>query len=178
MNDADRNTQIDDLLAKQEIAEVVLRYCRGIDRVDPELVRSCYHPDATDEHGSFSGNVDEFLEWVFRVVSRYSFTMHFVGNLLVELGAPRDAGNRAARAETYGISHHRTEGAGPGGSLILGFRYIDRFEQRDGGPWKGARRICTTEGARIDEEKHQWPIPEGMRSGLRDRTDPVYDPID
>ena len=38
MNDADRNTQIDDLLAKQEIAEVVLRYCRGIDRVELDPV--------------------------------------------------------------------------------------------------------------------------------------------
>ena len=45
------------LLDRNEIEEVVLRYCRGIDRRDFDLVRSCYHPDATDRHGSF----DELL---------------------------------------------------------------------------------------------------------------------
>jgi hypothetical protein len=33
---------IDQLLAKQEIYEVLVRYCRGIDRLDEELVRACY----------------------------------------------------------------------------------------------------------------------------------------
>ncbi|MEI6002085.1 hypothetical protein H3V53_34635 [Paraburkholderia bengalensis] len=31
------------------------RYCRGIDRIDWDLVRTCYHPDAFDEHGSSGG---------------------------------------------------------------------------------------------------------------------------
>ncbi|WP_221890845.1 nuclear transport factor 2 family protein [Microbispora sp. KK1-11] len=33
---------------QQEIHEVVLRYCRGVDRLDMDLVRSAYHPDAID----------------------------------------------------------------------------------------------------------------------------------
>ena len=41
------------LLDKQEIHEVLMRYCRGIDRCDAELLHSVYHPDATDDHGLF-----------------------------------------------------------------------------------------------------------------------------
>jgi hypothetical protein len=167
-----------DLLDEQAIRKVVLRYCRGIDRLDRELVRGCYHDDATDEHGSFSGGVDEFMEWAFRVASRYDVTMHFVGNLLVELRAPHSDGRRSARAETYGISHHRRAGGPPESNLLVGFRYVDRFERRGDGAWRIARRVCTTEWVRRDDESMWWPIPPGMRTGRRDRTDPVYEPID
>jgi len=51
------------LLAEREIKNVVLRYCRGVDRMDLALVRSCYHPDADDHHGDFAGGVNEALHW-------------------------------------------------------------------------------------------------------------------
>jgi hypothetical protein len=35
------------------IRDLLLRYARGIDRRDLDLVRSCYHADAVDEHGSY-----------------------------------------------------------------------------------------------------------------------------
>ena len=53
---------LETLIAKQEITDVVYRYARGIDRLDFELVKSCYHPDAYDDHGAFKGSVDEFVE--------------------------------------------------------------------------------------------------------------------
>ena len=40
------------LLARQEILEVLARYARGVDRADGELLRSCYHEGAMEEHGS------------------------------------------------------------------------------------------------------------------------------
>src|ERR1035437_9239359 len=69
------------LLVEAEIREVLFRYCRGIDRLDEELVRSCYHPDAIDSHGNFEGDVDEFVMWAFGLLRRYSITMHFLGNI-------------------------------------------------------------------------------------------------
>ena len=74
---------IETLLAKQEITDVVYRYARGIDRMDFELVRSCYHPDAYDDHGAFKGNVDEFISMVEDFMPRWTATMHFMGNLKV-----------------------------------------------------------------------------------------------
>jgi len=170
--------ELRDLLDEQAIRKVVLRYCRGIDRLDRELVRSCYHDDATDEHGSFCGSVDEFMSWAFRVAARYEMTMHFIGNLLVELGPPHGNGQRAARAESYGVAHHRRTGGPPEHNLLVGFRYIDRFEKRTDGVWRIARRVCTTEWVRRDDESAWWPIPPGMRTGRRDRSDPVYEAID
>ena len=109
---------------------MVLTYCRGVDRMDRGLVRSCYHADATEEHGSFSGTIDGYLDWVWRVLSRYERTQHFVGNLLIELRGDR------AHAETYGIAFHEGDAADPTKNLAVGFRYLDRFERRDDGGWR------------------------------------------
>ena len=37
---------VDDLVARERIRDVIHRYARGVDRRDYELVRSCYHPGA------------------------------------------------------------------------------------------------------------------------------------
>jgi len=159
----------DELWAEAQIRKVLLRYARGIDRLDLDLVRTCYHPDATDSHGSFHGTVDEFLTWVERVLRRYDATMHLLGNPLVELD---DAGT-AALVETYGIAFHRAAGGPPERNLVTGFRFIDRFERR-ADEWRIARRVATTEWSRVDRPDDWWPIPDGMLQGRRDRTDPVY----
>ena len=59
------------------------RYCRGVDRRDYELIRSCYHPDAIDNPAS---------TWWARIhrgvesnLGRFERTMHFLGNILVEV---------------------------------------------------------------------------------------------
>ena len=165
-----------ELWAEAQIRKVLLRYARGIDRLDLDLVRSCYHPDATDSHGSFEGTVDEFVTWVERVLRRYDLTMHFLGSPLVELGADRgdgDAGPTVAAVETYGMAFHRAGGGPPERNLVTGFRFLDRFECR-AGEWRIARRVATTEWWRIDAEADWWPVPDGMLQGRRDRTDPVY----
>jgi hypothetical protein len=161
-------TALRELLDKQAIAEVVLRYCRGIDRMDRELVRSCYHADATDSHGSFEGGVDAFLDWVWRLLSRYESTMHFVGNLLVEPSGD------VARAETYGIAYHRAASDDPKLELTTGFRYVDRFERR-AGEWRIAKRIALTEWVRREDPSTRWPIAEHLRKGERGHGDALFE---
>ncbi len=119
------NVQTERLWAEAEIRRVLLRYARGVDRLDLDLVRSCYHPDATDSHGSFDGTVDEFVTWVERVLRRYDATMHFLGNPLIEL-----TDDRTAAVETYGMAFHRAAGGPPERNLVTGFRFVDRFECR------------------------------------------------
>lgn len=160
------------LLDEREIRDVLMRYCRGIDRMDVELVRSCYHDDATDSHGSFRGTVDEFVTWVWRVLERYTSTMHLLGNVLVE-----HVNDDVAHVESYGIAFHHTEGGEERGNLVTGFRYVDDFERRevDGTPsWRIARRTAVTEWVRVARADDAWPIPAGMITGRRDRGDPVY----
>jgi len=164
-----------ELWAEAEIRRVLLRYARGIDRLDLDLVRSCYHPDATDSHGSFEGTVDEFVTWVERVLRRYDLTMHFLGSPLIELvPAPGADGPSVAAVETYGMAFHRAADGPPERNLVTGFRFLDRFECRDD-QWRIARRVATTEWSRVDRADDWWPVPDGMLQGRRDRTDPVYD---
>jgi hypothetical protein len=160
------------LLDEREIRGVLLRYCRAVDRLDEPLLRSCYHPDARDEHGSFAGSVDEYVAWAFRLLQGYATTMHLLGNVLVEVSGD------VALAESYGISFHRTEPKEgelfePRRNLTVGFRLVDRFERR-GGEWRIARRVATTEWSRVDDLAGRWPAPAHLRRGARDASDPIY----
>lgn len=171
------------LLDKQEIEEVVLRYCRGIDRRDFDLVRSCYHPEAQDHHGSFSGTVEEYIAWVDKLTARYRFTMHFVANVLIEFpeaDSPGSPDSRAANeehlsaaSETYGISLHRSDDPKPYMNLATGFRYLDRFEKRNG-RWKIAERTAVGEWSMKVPKDVWWEIPEEQLSGQRDSGDALY----
>ncbi len=155
------------LLDKQEIKEVILRYCRGIDRRDFALVRSCYHEDARDHHGSFDGTVDEFVTWVDRLTARYRWTMHLVGNVLIEFGE-----DGVAACETYGVSFHRSDDPRPFMSVATGFRYVDRFEKR-ADTWRIADRTAIGEWTIPVPQEAWWEIPEDHLSGRRDGTDVI-----
>ena len=156
-----------DLAAHHAITQVLQRYCRGIDRLDLEGVRGCYWPDATDSHGGFAGTRDEFVAWVEGLLARFESTMHFLGNTLIEL-----AGD-AAVAETYALAFHRGREPKPSLNLIVGVRYVDRFERR-GGEWRIAKRVCVTEWSRVDDEAGRFPIAPGHLAGKRDRSDVLY----
>jgi hypothetical protein len=157
--------------AQAAISAVLHRYCRGIDRLDLELVRECYWPDATDSHGGFHGTRDEFVAWVATLLARFDSTMHFLGNELIEV-----AGS-AAVAETYALAFHRSAEPKPSLNLIVGVRYVDRFEKRRGA-WKIAKRVCVTEWSRVDDEAGRFPIVPGHLRGARDRRDVVYVMLD
>ncbi len=141
MSDSDK---IETLIARQEIADVIYRYARGIDRLDFDLVRSCYHPDAYDDHGSFAGNVEEFITAAASFLARWTATQHFMGNMLIEIDGDR------ARAETYAVAYHRREDSnGDGKDDIMGIRYVDRFEKRNN-EWRIAHRVVASEWRRVD----------------------------
>lgn len=168
------------LLAKDAITDVLYRYCRGIDRFDLELVRSCYHADATDDHGSFQGGIDDYLAWVEPIVARYDRTFHFVGNIIVDFEQPQRGARTqpvepgsVAWAETYGVAHHENAGGPTHANLATAFRFIDRFEHRDG-TWAIAARTATTEWSRKDDESNWWIPPDGFERGSRDDSDPIY----
>jgi len=158
-----------ELLAERDIRRVILQYCRGIDRMDPVLVRSCYHDDATDDHGSAIRTADDYVAWAFRLLRRYEMTMHLVANMSIEVTGD------VALAETYGISFHRTapdQPMDPKLNLISGFRFVDRFERR--GEWRIAKRVITAEWSRVDDLEGRWPFPDSLRRGTRDDQDPVW----
>ena len=159
MHDSD----IQAILDRQAIHDVLMRYARGIDRCDWALVESCYHPGAHDDHGRFKGPVEEFMPWVKTQLERFDSTMHFLGNVLIELDGD------TASAETYCVAYHRLKGEDV--DSIAGLRYVDRFERR-AGAWRIADRAIVVEWNRIDPVDAPGFGPE-YRRGRRDGTDPI-----
>jgi hypothetical protein len=154
------------LADQQAIREVVLRYCRGVDRLDMALVRSAYHPGGIDHHTGFSGPIEEYVPWVETALRRLGGTTHIIGNHLSEIRGD------VAAAETYGQAVHWGEPADEAQrNFTTGFRYIDHMT-RKGGVWAIQERWASREwtlsnvGQRIAKE--------GVGpSGTRDGDDPL-----
>jgi hypothetical protein len=151
------------------VRDVLLRYCRGIDRRDFALVRSCYHDDAYDMHGSYEGAVDGFIEHVSTNLPQWERTMHFIGNQLIELDGD------VARCESYCVSYHRDAGTAtePAHDMVIGLRYVDRVERRDG-EWRIAHRVCAMEWSRVDPVTSKWEFAPGTIRGRHFPDDVVY----
>lgn len=157
------------LLDEEAIKKVHVRYCRGVDRMDWDLIRSCYHPDATDDHGEFVGGVDAFIEYGKANLPTFLSTNHFICNQLVEVDGD------VAHAEHYGIAYHRlpADADGMEKDWIATIRYVDRFERRNG-EWRIAHRRSLVDSDRIDPVLATL-IPKGTMAGARDRSDPSYE---
>lgn len=168
------------VLAEAQIRDVLGRYCRAIDRMDPALLRSCYHDDATDEHGSFCGTADEYVAWVMALLTKYDGTTHMLAqsvfdwptNTAVDEGRPESLPS-IVRVETYGTSSHWSAGGAPSANLVTGFRYIDDFALRDG-QWKIACRVAIGEWSRRCDPDTWWEIPSTHRRPVRGPGDAVY----
>ncbi len=161
------NRLVRELADKQEIHEVLMRYCRGIDRCDAELLRSVYHSDATDNHGLFVGKAADFIPWALKGLARDLNTKHYICNELIEL-----AGD-VAHVESYLLAvHHRMAKEGGLVDLVMAGRYVDRFERR-AGQWKIADRKVILDWARIDPVEKSFSV-EKFLTGKRSREDEVY----
>jgi hypothetical protein len=165
--------RLDQLASRAEIAEVVIRYVRAVDRMDEAMLRSCFHPDSRHRHGAFEGLSRDFCTRAMEICRDVRATHHQLGPVSIELAG------EVAYVETYFTSVHRFgEIAPPGGQphedRIAGGRYVDRFERRDGA-WKIAERVGLMEWMRYEpaSDRGFWDGPEDQR-GRRDREDPVY----
>jgi len=155
---------------QQEMRDVIYRYCRGIDRRDYDLVRSCYHPDAVDDHGDFRGGVDDFIAYVQRGLPRYERTMHVIGNVLADPDQDR------GRVESYLVAYHHLAASRtkPARDFVAGLRYVDDFARR-AGEWRIAARVCVFEWSRIDlVAPDGWVPAPTATQGRVDGTDLVF----
>ena len=167
-----REAALDELIAKQEIRDMMMRYCRGVNRLDMDLVRSCFHPDAWEDHGSFRGEAAAFCDGLGEGLKYFAFTFHFVGNSLIEI-----EGDRAAH-ETYFIAYDRlpADDSGVEKDVIFGGRYLAVHERRNGGPWLIAERAVMHDWHRVDPVSDPWPTAETfIQGGHHGQQDVVFD---
>jgi ketosteroid isomerase-like protein len=164
-----------DLLAKQEITEVLYRIARGTDRGDVELYASGFHEDGTDFHGLANGSVHNILANLAK--STLLYTQHSITNVLVDLDGD------VARVESCFDSAHQSRDAdGRLEDEAIRGRYLDLFERRDGGPWKISRRVVVWDWSRVQPAGETWfdrmrqrpGVDDRFVFGRRDRADMVY----
>ena len=167
-------------------------YCRAIDRLDLELLKSIYHPDAVDDHGAIHTNAHEFADRVIAMLRDLCvYTMHTVTHSVIEVRGDRAtsesyflaihtvAAGEAAIGKFFGETYLATERAA--GRLdrrheyLCSGRYLDELDKRDG-VWRIARRKMTNEwGVCRAENMVAEGIPAAFTTtGSRDRGDPVY----
>jgi len=96
LNESDSiSADVQALVDRSAITDCLHRYARGMDRHDREMVRSVYHDDAIDVHGSQAFGVENFIDWAFAYHAEQLHHQHYLTNITIELDGD------TAHSETY-----------------------------------------------------------------------------
>ncbi|MDT5209885.1 MAG: hypothetical protein QOF67_2300 [Mycobacterium sp.] len=160
---------VQEMIDEFQLRKLVHAYCRAVDRGDFAKLRDLYHPDADDAHGAFSaGSVDDFLGALAAARPQIRSMQHNITtvNFAIE-------GN-FAEGEVYTIATH-TFGAGERDvDVVVGGRYLDKYEKRDD-TWKLIARTIVTDWAQVNDPSLvdlSHPITRDTLKGSADGDDP------
>lgn len=167
-------------------------YCRAIDRLDVDLLKSIYHQEAIDDHGAMCVNAHEFADQITAMLKEACvYTMHTVTHSVIDIHGDEAASesyylaihtiaaNEAAIKTFFGETYLETERAAGRHDrrheYVCCGRYLDRLQKRNG-EWKILHRKITNEWGACRPESM---VAEGMAAAFatesrRDRQDPVY----
>ncbi len=172
MTPHDMEARIVELMDREAIRDCVYLYCRGIDRADEATLRSSYWPDAIDNHGSYNGPVEGFVEWVKAVWAKGPRNIHSISNVLIDFQS-----DTIAHVESYFSALQRGAGAD---SVVRQFalsgRYCDVFEKRNG-EWRVLERTVVfdwVEAQAVPEESEAVRFGPRTPIGNSYPNDPVY----
>ncbi|WP_099039355.1 nuclear transport factor 2 family protein [Mycobacterium neglectum] len=162
---------LQEMLDEFALRKLVHAYCRAVDRGDIAALRDLYHHDATDAHGAFStGSVEGFFE---QLVASRPFIKAMAHNITTVNFA---VDGNSAEGEIYNIAVHTLAGRGRDVDLVIGGRYLDRYEKR-ADTWKLLERTIVTDWARVTDPSSMdmgHPITKDTLKGTLDETDPSY----
>ena len=154
------HSRLEDMMSRQEIQDVLMRYGRGVDRADEDLLKSCYHSDAIEEHGStYAGPAHEYIEGAVVRIRQMGTMCHYLCNIHISLD------DDLAYVEAYVLTFARFSQEGESFDTLTGGRICDRFERRDA-EWKIAHRKMAFDWNR------DMPSQEGWCLGMFDPADP------
>jgi hypothetical protein len=164
----DHATAVARLLDREAIRDVIVRYARGLDRGDWDLLRACFTAGATDDHGPFQGSIDNLVEGARKLLAEYWGAMHILGQSYIELDGDQ------ASMETYALSVHRRHGdGGTDEDTLTGLRYLDSLVREQDG-WKIAARVTVHEW-NTTVPARDWIDGGSFVNGRRDRLDASYE---
>jgi hypothetical protein len=132
---AELQAEVADLRDHQRIREVYIRYGRGIDRLDEQLYRSSFWPDAQINYGTRE-SITPDEHWGVHMIKNHKGSLTVWSHLLTNQAV--DIDGDVAHVEIYMVSMPVPKENKEKGLLIAG-RYIDRVDRR-GDEWRIAVR--------------------------------------
>jgi len=150
-----------------EILDCVAKQARGHDRHDAELMTRAYHDDGVDEHGPAVNRGPAYGEWANQIhAAAFLDHLHNITTHTCEIDGD------VAHCESYVIGTMRARDDET--IALMGGRYLDRLERRDG-VWKIALRRCTIEFAfPADASMMHSGAFKGFIKGTWDKSDLSY----
>jgi len=151
------------------ILDVLARHCRGVDRANEAILKSCYWPDAAVAYGAFNGNAHQFCTMLPAAIRAYARTQHSISNTVF------DFADDLALVETYVTAYHyRAVEGGPDTEMTYLGRYLDRLQKR-GDVWKILHRQVVMDWNQnsIASAIFEGPPFDGLARGARHPDDPI-----
>lgn len=166
-------TDLEKLIAKDQMREKIYLYSRCMDRCDNDLCDQIFTPDCTMDYGrDFQGNARDFCQWAEAThKANYDYTSHQYTDIIIKF-----KGESEAVSETYAIlslfGSPGAMGAKPNKRKILNIyaRYIDRWRKCEDGQW----RICERHLCNEQNNLYDAGYYAGSFNSRRDRDDLVY----
>ena len=153
------------LVDRQQISELIYRYCRSVDRLDVPLGHSIWHEDGVADYGAdvYRGDGRGVIDHICAQHRQLLHHSHQVTNLLIDLDGDR------AGSEAYVMACLRMRRGDKLVQMAVWGRYVDRWSRRDG-RWGLDHRLAIRD---FDEVREVMPLQEHDLA-RRDHGDPSY----
>ena len=158
------------LIDRQEILDVINQYAHGCDRGDEARMADIYHVESRDNHGPYDGDGRAFAKQVCSSTETRQTMSHLMGQSQVHVDGD------SAGAETYFNATIQRREEGVRYVDMMGGRYIDKLERRDG-KWRVLDRLCTCEWSftlRVEHDS-EWHHDGVFYQGTTDKSDRSYE---
>lgn len=166
--------ELREVIDRKIIYDNIMKYCRGLDRFDLDLLKGSYWPDATGNHGGVTASAYKFCEAAVKGKHRFRNMNHHVSNTAYEF-----IGNTQAKVETYfqiQCTWILEEGDR---DYTHGGRYKELYEKR-GSEWRVLHRVVVYDWCRDIPSTTNFErsgfTPNQANSGAIAPHDPIYQP--
>ncbi len=122
--------QLDELLSKQAITELIYKYPRALDRLDRDMLLSIAHPDARMQFGKqMFPSWSAYVDWLIKAHTDMLGNNHRISNILIEVHGDK------AVSESTGTATLLVKQEGRDDQFEerwMHSRYLDTWSRRNG----------------------------------------------
>jgi SnoaL-like domain len=123
---------LNDLVAKQEIRDVLSKYCRSLDRMDRAMANSVFHTDAkVNYHGIYKGSGYGFVDYVWKAHAAMQRHSHQISNVLTHVLTDVQETKAASESYVTVLLWTLPDDNGEQQEITVRGRYLDRWCKQD-----------------------------------------------